>query len=95
MEQVQSTQEKLFVTFTSEEDIIRFVDICCNYDDAIDVKADKMSTDAKSVMGMLLMKLGQPLEIEYDCYDDTDNYMEFREEIMQKFQVKTVKIERK
>lgn len=83
-------KEKLFITFQSEDDIVRFVDVCCEYDDAIDVKVDKMSTDAKSILGMLLMKIGHPLEIVYGCYDDNDNYQEFREEIMQKFEVEAV-----
>ena len=88
MEETNYAKEKLYITFGSEDDIIRFVDICCKYDDAIDVKVDKISTDAKSILGMLLVKIGQPLEIEYRCYDDVDNYPEFREEILEKFDVK-------
>lgn len=93
MEEIKSSEEKLYITFHSEDEIIRFVDVCCDYDDAIDIKVDKMSTDAKSILGMLLMKVQQPLEIEYGCYDDEDNYPQFREEILQKFDVKAEKIE--
>lgn len=85
---MEETREKLYITFHSEEDIMQFVDVCNKYDDAIDIKVDKKSTDAKSILGMLLMKVDTPLEIEYGCYDDEDNYPEFREEILQKFSVK-------
>lgn len=93
MSEIKSSEEKLYITFASEDEIVRFVDVCCEYDDAIDIKVDKMSTDAKSILGMLLMKLGQPLEIEYGCFDDEDNYPEFREEIMGKFNVEAMPIE--
>lgn len=92
MGEIQSTQEKLYITFQSQNDIIRFVDICCKYDDAIDVKADKMSTDAKSVLGMLLVKLDEPLEIEYGCYDEEDDYPRFRDEIMRQFDVRAISV---
>ena len=82
--------EKLFITFRSEEDIIAFVEVCCEYDDATDIRAGKMLTDAKSILGMLLLKTGETFEIEYGCYDREDNYSQFREEILKKFQV-TVK----
>lgn len=82
--------EKLFITFRSEEDIIAFVEVCCEYDDAIDIRVGKMLTDAKSILGMLLLKTGETFEIEYGCYDSEDNYSQFREEILKKFQV-TVK----
>lgn len=78
------------VTFHSKDEIIHFVETCCKYDDAIDIKVDKRSTDAKSVMGMLLLKLNEPLEIEYGCFDDTDSYGEFRIEILQKYDVQAV-----
>ena len=42
--------EKLFITFRSEEDIIAFVEVCCEYDDAIDIRAGKMLTDATSLV---------------------------------------------
>lgn len=88
MEEIKSSEEKLYIIFHSEDEIIRFVDVCCSYDDAIDIKVEKMSTDAKSILGMLLLKVEQSLEIEYGCYDDKDNYMQFRREIMQKFDVR-------
>lgn len=87
-------EEKLLITFRSEDDIVQFVAVCCEYDDAIDIKVDKMSTDAKSILGMLLMKVGQPLEISYGCYDAENNYEQFREEILQKFEVKAVPLSR-
>ena len=82
--------EKLFITFRSEDDIIAFVEVCCAYDDAIDIRVGKMLTDAKSILGMLLLKTGESFEIEYGCYDSEDNYRQFRTEILSKFQV-TVK----
>ena len=84
--------EKLFIVFRSEEDIIQFVNVCCGYDDAIDIRVGKMCTDAKSILGMLLLKTGETVEIEYECYDSEDNYRQFKEEILQKFDV-TVKQE--
>lgn len=95
MGEIQSTQERLYITFRSEEDIIQFVDVCCNYDDAIDIRVDRKSTDAKSVLGMLLLKTGQPMEIEYGCFDDENNYAEFREEILQKFDIRVVAVAQK
>lgn len=79
--------ETLFVTFRSEDDIISFVNTCNKYDDAIDIKMDKRITDAKSILGMLKMPIGQPLEIVYGCYDDEDNYPEYKEDILKNFQV--------
>ena len=67
-------KEKLYITFHSEDDIRHFVDTCNEFDDAIDIRIQKMAMDAKSLLGMLLMKTEEPLEIEYACYDDEDNY---------------------
>ena len=88
-------REKLYITFHSEDDIRHFVDTCNEFDDAIDIRVQKMSTDAKSILGMLLMKLEEPLEIEYKCYDDEDNYEEFRAAILEKYDVKVVEIKEK
>ena len=86
--------EVLQIIFKSREEIIHFVDVCNKYDDAIDVRVNKKSTDAKSIMGMLLMKVGEPLTIEYGCYDDEDNYEEFRKEIMEQFQATAVPVKK-
>ena len=77
--------------FQSKEEIVRFVDTCQDFDDAIDVRADKRRTDAKSVMGMLLLNIGEPLEIEYSCYDSEDNFLKFKETVMSQYQVKEKK----
>lgn len=87
----QMTKETLYVTFHSEDDIRNFVDTCNEFDDAIDIRVHKMSMDAKSILGMLLMKMEEPLEIEYACYDDEDNYEEFKQAILEKYDVKVVK----
>lgn len=92
MDNVREHKEQLYITFHSEEDIIRFVDTCNQYDDAIDVIVEKITTDAKSIMGMLLMKKGEPISIDYGCYDDEDNYQEFRADIMEHFDVKAVPV---
>ena len=63
-------KEELYITFHSEDDIRHFVDTCNEFDDAIDIRIQKMAMDAKSLLGMLLMKTEEPLEIEYACYDD-------------------------
>ena len=86
----QMTKETLYITFHSEDDIRHFVDTCNDFDDAIDIKVHKMSMDAKSILGMLLMKTEEPLEIEYACYDDEDNYEEFKQAILEKYDVKVV-----
>lgn len=86
----QRMREKLYITFHSEDDIRHFVDTCNEFDDAIDIRVHKMSTDAKSILGMLLMKTEEPLEIEYACYDDEDNYEEFKQVILEKYDVKVV-----
>ena len=82
---------RLWILFQSKEEIISFVDLCQDFDDAIDVRADKKRTDAKSVMGMLLLNIGEPIEIEYSCYDSEDNFLEFKEAIMSQYQVKEKK----
>lgn len=81
---------KLLIRFRSEDDILRFVETCEKYDDAIDVIAEKRRTDAKSVLGMLLMKQGEKLVIDYRCYDNENNFQEFKAEIMEKFDVEAV-----
>ena len=75
----QRMKEKLYITFHSEDDIRHFVDTCNECDDAIDIRMQKTAMDAKSLLGMLLMKTEEPLEIEYACYDDEDNYEEFKQ----------------
>lgn len=80
--------EKLFITFHEKEDILRFVAVCGRYDDAIDIRVGKQTTDAKSIMGMLLLQLDQSLEIEYGCYDDENNYDDFRNEILKEFDIR-------
>lgn len=79
LDEANNRAEKIYVTFTSEQDIIKFVDICNKIDDAIDVKSGKMSQDAKSILGMIQMPMEQELEVIYGCYDDEDNYEEFKE----------------
>lgn len=66
-----------------------FVDVCNQYDDAIDIRTDKLLTDAKSMMGMLLATLNMPHEIIYECFDDKDDYQKFRDEIIGRFAVTT------
>ena len=41
---------------------------------------------------MLLMKTEEPLEIEYACYDDEDNYEEFKQDILEKYDVKSYRL---
>lgn len=80
----------MYVTFHKKDDILHFVKTCSKYDDAIDIKVDKLITDAKSVVGMLLMQLDKPLEIEYKCYDEVNSYEEFRSEILKKYDIRLV-----
>lgn len=66
------------------------MDTCNEFDDAIDIRIQKTAMDAKSLLGMLLMKTEEPLEIEYACYDDEDNYEEFKQAILEKYDAKVV-----
>ena len=66
-------KEELYITFHSEDDIRHFVDTCNEFDDAIDIRIQKMA-----------------MEIEYACYDDEDNYEEFKQAILEKYDVKVV-----
>lgn len=85
------SEEKLFITFHDKDDILHFVATCSKYDEAIDVKKDKQVTDAKSMMGMLLVQLEQPMEIIYDSYDEEkEGYEEFRAAILQEYDVQAV-----
>jgi phosphotransferase system HPr-like phosphotransfer protein len=63
------------------------VNTCNKFDDAIDIKTDKSVTDAKSVMGMLLLCLDTPHEIKYECFDEEDNYEKFLNEIIGKYAI--------
>ena len=77
-------REKLYITFHSEDEIRQFVDTCNEF------RIQKTAMDAKSLLGMLLMKTEEPLEIEYACYDDEDNYEEFKQAILEKYDAKVV-----
>ena len=77
-------REKLYITFHSEDEIRHFVDTCNEFDDAIDIRIQKTAMDAKSLLGMLLMKTEEPLEIEYACYE------EFKQAILEKYDAKVV-----
>ena len=79
-------REKLYITFHSEDEIRQFVDTCNEFD----IRIQKTAMDAKSLLGMLLMKTEEPLEIEYACYDDEDNYEEFKQAILEKYDAKVV-----
>lgn len=87
MDDTNIRKESLYITFESEEDIIKFVDNCNKIDDAIDVVFERTNQDAKSILGMLRMPVGEPLLIVYGCYDDEDNYEEFKEIIMEHHKV--------
>jgi len=87
MEEKKDTKEKLYITFRTKDEITEFVQLCCGYDDAIDIKLSKQTTDAKSIVGMLLLPLDEPLEILYESFDDQDDYQTFKEDILAKFEV--------
>ena len=69
-------REKLYITFHSEDEIRQFVDTCNEFDDAIDIRIQKTAMDAKSLLGMLLMKTEEPLE--------------FKQAILEKYDAKVV-----
>ena len=77
-------REKLYITFHSEDEIRQFVDTCNEFDDAIDIRIQKTAMDAKSLLGMLLMKTEEPLEIDYAATDVKDNYEGFQGAIPEK-----------
>lgn len=62
----QRMKEELYITFHSEDDIRHFVDTCNEFDDAIDIRIQKMAMD------------------------DEDNYEEFKQAILEKYDVKVV-----
>ena len=82
--------ERMFITFADEKEISAFVNVCNRFDDAIDICSDKRRTDAKSLMGVLSLPLNTELEIIYECFDDEDNYQEFREAVKETFNIKFV-----
>lgn len=88
---MEKLEETLFITFHSEDEIIQFVNTCRHYDDAIDVTVGRLSTDAKSILGMLLIEPEKSVKIKYSCYDDENNYLEFREEVMRLYDVSAEK----
>ena len=45
-----SKKENLYITIHSEDDIRHFVDTCNEFDDAIDIRIQKMAMDAKSLL---------------------------------------------
>ncbi|MCM1327620.1 MAG: HPr family phosphocarrier protein [Bacteroidales bacterium] len=81
-------EERLWITFHDKNEVLHFVADCCHYDSAIDVKLDRQVTDAKSVMGMLLLQLEQPMEIVYDSYkEELGGYEEFRRQMLEEYDV--------
>ncbi len=67
-------QPKMFVTLHSPDEIRDFCRFCNQFDDAIDLLSGPMMTDAKSLMGSLLMDYSKPIEVVYQCYDDVDSF---------------------
>jgi phosphotransferase system HPr-like phosphotransfer protein len=66
---------------------MNFVTVCNKFDDSIDIKDNKTLIDAKSVMGMLILKLDIPYEIVYECFDDEDNYEEFLSAVVDRYSI--------
>lgn len=44
-------KEELYITFHSEDDIRHFVDTCNEFDDAIDIRIQKMAMGCKVTFG--------------------------------------------
>ena len=68
-------QPKMFVTLHSPEEIRDFCRFCNQFDDAIDLLSGQMITDAKSLMGSLMVDYSKPIEVVYQCYDGVDNFL--------------------
>lgn len=82
-----NNRKKMYVTFHSKDEIMNFVTVCNKFDDSIDIKDNKTLIDAKSVMGMLILKLDIPYEIVYECFDDEDNYEEFLSAVVDRYSI--------
>ncbi len=80
-------QPKMFVTLHSPEEIQDFCRFCNQFDDAIDLLSGHTITDAKSLMGSLMMDYSKPIEVVYQCYDDTDNFLAFKTAAESKFTI--------
>ena len=80
-------QPKMFVTLHSPDEIRDFCRFCNQFDDAIDLLSGPMMTDAKSLMGSLLMDYSKPNEVVYQCYDDVDSFNAFKTAAEAKFTI--------
>ena len=69
------------------ENVKSFVNIVNRYPYDVDLRAGRHVVDAKSILGMLRMPQQVPLQIVYGCYDDEDNYEEFKKDILKNYQV--------
>ena len=71
-------QSKMFVTLHSPEEIREFCRFCNQFDDAIDLLSGQTITDAKSLMGSLMVDYSKPIQVVYQCYDDVDSFEDFK-----------------
>lgn len=80
-------QPKMFVTLHSPDEVREFCRFCNQFDDAIDLLSGQMITDAKSLMGSLMVDCSKPVEVVYQCYDDMDNFEAFKKAAEAKFTI--------
>ena len=78
---------KMFVTLHSPEEIREFCRFCNQFDDTIDLLSGQMITDAKSLMGSLMVDYSKPIEVVYQCYDDVDSFQAFKAAAEAKFTI--------
>lgn len=80
-------QSKMFVTLHSPEEIREFCRFCNQFDDAIDLLSGQTITDAKSLMGSLMVDYSKPIQVVYQCYDDVDSFEDFKSAAEAKFTI--------
>ena len=76
------------IKLTEANDLRDFMNLACKCRSDVGVHTDQNQiADAKSILGMLRMPQQVPLQIVYGCYDDEDNYEEFKKDILKNYQV--------
>jgi len=66
--------KSVYIKFSNNEDISKFVNIICNYDCDFDLVKGRKMIDAKSYLGILCFDLSSPVRL--DIYDENEKILE-------------------
>ena len=66
--------KSVYIKFSNNEDISKFVNIICNYDCDFDLVKGRKMVDAKSYLGILCFDLSSPVRL--DIYDENEKILE-------------------